>query len=405
VYFSSLSDLVTSSELRPVVVIIMLPIALGLLNYLVKFIELCQGVRTLQKDKSLFEIEKKVTFEQKKENEETKQKLAIELHNISLEREGLKQIALQRQQGCPWLEDEYERLFAIRDFKFERCVGFHAPKAAEKIKLANQKRREAERNERVYKNLIEYYEKEYPFLVEYKKEIIEVENTENFEPYSELELQDEAVKYLSVSEYRKLTSAERNQLALTRYISKNHSLAEIGKIYERFIGYEYERNGWNVSFKGILDGFEDLGRDLICIKGKTAHIIQCKNWSHFKTIHEKHIFQLFGTLYQYRKQILATNKYSKVLGVFCTTTQVSSLAHEFAKDLGIEIRENKKLIKDYPCIKCNISANKEKIYHLPFDQQYDRVKIEPQKGEFYCQTIKEAEARGFRRAFRHVNLH
>jgi hypothetical protein len=42
----------------------------------------------------------------------------------------------------------------------------------------------------------------------------------------------------------------------------------------------------------------------------------------------------------------------------------------------------------------------EKIYHLPFDQQYDRTKIIKSKGEFYAKTVIEAELRGFRRAHR-----
>ena len=54
-------------------------------------------------------------------------------------------------------------------------------------------------------------------------------------------------------------------------------------------------------------------------------------------------------------------------------------------------------------IKCNISKTGEKIYHLPFDQQYDRVEISPNKGECYVYTVKEAEDRGFRRAFRWVS--
>ena len=53
----------------------------------------------------------------------------------------------------------------------------------------------------------------------------------------------------------------------------------------------------------------------------------------------------------------------------------------------------------YPCIKCNISISGEKIYHLPFDQQYDKVKING-RGECYVGTILEAEKKGFRRAFR-----
>ncbi len=34
------------------------------------------------------------------------------------------------------------------------------------------------------------------------------------------------------------------------------------------------------------------------------------------------------------------------------------------------------------------------------DQQYDKVIIEPWKGECYCMTVEDAEKLGFRRAFR-----
>lgn len=49
-------------------------------------------------------------------------------------------------------------------------------------------------------------------------------------------------------------------------------------------------------------------------------------------------------------------------------------------------------------------ATKEKIYHLPFDQQYDKTKVEPARGEFYCRTVAEAEEAGYRRAFRYHGL-
>jgi hypothetical protein len=55
----------------------------------------------------------------------------------------------------------------------------------------------------------------------------------------------------------------------------------------------------------------------------------------------------------------------------------------------------------YPCIKCNISRTDDtKIYHLPFDQQYDKTIIEPDRMECYVETVEEAETLGFRRAFR-----
>ncbi|MFA6944293.1 MAG: hypothetical protein WC220_00200, partial [Pedobacter sp.] len=53
----------------------------------------------------------------------------------------------------------------------------------------------------------------------------------------------------------------------------------------------------------------------------------------------------------------------------------------------------------YPVIKCNIASDGEKIYHLPFDQQYDKTLIK-NNGEFYAATVREAENKGFRRAFR-----
>ena len=59
------------------------------------------------------------------------------------------------------------------------------------------------------------------------------------------------------------------------------------------------------------------------------------------------------------------------------------------------------MVKGYPCIKCNISmVDGARIYHLPFDQQYDNTRIEIKKGEMYCQAVEEAEKAGFRRAFK-----
>jgi hypothetical protein len=66
--------------------------------------------------------------------------------------------------------------------------------------------------------------------------------------------------------------------------------------------------------------------------------------------------------------------------------------------LGIEVIEEKALEK-YPIIKCNISNDGSKIYHLPFDQMYDKTLIK-NKNEFYAFTVNEAEEKGFRRAFR-----
>ena len=158
--------------------------------------------------------------------------------------------------------------------------------------------------------------------------------------------------------------------------------------------------------QNIIDGIEDRGRDLICRKNNTTVVVQCKCWSSKKQIHENHINQLFGTTLKY---YLETNRNAnfeqffkalnerKIVPLLVTSTKLSDVAKQYAKALRIEIREDEKLEK-YPMVKCNISrVSKEKIYHLPFDQQYDKVKIDGE-GEFYAMTVQEAEDKGFRRA-------
>ncbi len=211
-----------------------------------------------------------------------------------------------------------------------------------------------------------------------------------------VEDRDVARDYLSKEEYAALSTTERNQLALDRYLaSHNKSKWQIGRDYEQFVGYKYTLDGYTVDNFGTYKGLEDLGRDVIAKKENKTLIIQCKYWSSLKLIHEKHITQLYGTVMSYCIENNINDKY--VTGVLVTNITLSDTAKEFAKRLHIEYIEG--LEKgNYPCIKCNIGATGEKIYHLPFDQQYDATKIEPHKGEFYALTVKEAEDAGFRRA-------
>ena len=81
-------------------------------------------------------------------------------------------------------------------------------------------------------------------------------------------------------------------------------------------------------------------------------------------------------------------------------THLSDRARKFASQLDIQVDEGVPLA-DYPRIKCNIARRTgERIYHLPFDQQYDSTVIEPGRGECYIATTAEAETLGFRRAWR-----
>lgn len=217
---------------------------------------------------------------------------------------------------------------------------------------------------------------------------------------TELSDYDSTRDYLSKEEYAKLSVTERNQLALDRYFqSHNKTKWQIGRDYEQYVCHKYRQKGYEVDDFGSYMGLEDLGRDIIAKKDGTVLIIQCKYWSAVKQIHEKHITQLYGTMVSY--SIENHIKTENVKGVLVTNIRLSDMAKKMASHLGIVYVENLEM-GSYPCIKCNIGRDQSgetKIYHLPFDQQYDVTKIK-KPGEFYAMSVVEAEAAGFRRSFK-----
>ena len=312
-----------------------------------------------------------------------------------------KQSLIEKSTGFPTLLNAIAEYETLRDKSVEtflRHKKHPSIKGAEVVKEEARRRREAEYECKKTRAIIDYYESIAPFLLDFKDDITSVDDEERYREYDEQERIDPATHYLAKEEFRQLPTVQRNQLALDRFWTRPKSKWLLGRLYERYIGYLYEKESYDVDYVGIIKGYEDLGRDLICRKADDFIIIQCKNWSQFKTIYEKHIFQFFGTVFQYKD----ANPQHRVRAIFYTTTKLSDLAHRFADELGIEMREKFAFDKGYPSIKCNVSRiDGTKIYHLPFDQQYDRVKIEKNRGEFYCATVKEAEGKRFRRAFRY----
>lgn len=315
--------------------------------------------------------------------------------------EKLKELPKQYSQGFPLLAqaiEEYLNLYDGQYAKYLETKKHPALKSAEIVSYYSKIKNEAIKKAKIAEHQVIFYESVFPFLQELKEQVPTEEDIEMLlSDYTEEEREDPVSKYLTKEEYRKLPTSEKNQMALDRYWDNRHkSLWSIGKIYESYIGFIYEQDGWEVEYFGIDKRYDDLGRDLIAIKDNVHHIVQCKNWSKYKTIYENHIFQLFGTTYSYAQKF----KNAEVIPVFYTSTSLSETAKEFSRRLGIEVNEEVKLIR-YPCIKCNISnVTNEKIYHLPFDQQYDKTKINPKLGEMYCTTVNEAEQAGFRRAFK-----
>lgn len=301
--------------------------------------------------------------------------------------------------GYPWLAKLYSDISYIEENKLAEILKnkqHPALKASEEMKRISSEKKALTIKLKIIENQLNYYETIFPWLEEFKEvDPIEVYKTiENFyddDEYSRIKT------WLSPKEYKSLSNVEKYQLALDRYKNNpNKTNWQVGIDYERYIGYVYERKGYKVIYNGALERLKDMGRDIIAENDNEILIIQCKYWKKEKTIHEKHIFQLFGTVVL---QKLKSEK--EVKGIFITSAQLSDMAKLVAENLNIDIKASIPFDKNYPCIKCNINRiDGTKIYHLPFDQQYDRTIIEPERKEFYVSTVKEAEDNGFRKAMK-----
>ena len=290
---------------------------------------------------------------------------------------------------------DYLHLQDLKEVNYLQTKPHPAFTAAEKVKEIAAQKRTLQQQCKLQEYQLTLYETIFPWLSDFK-EI----SSEDLQQFAESEIAPESEysslkKWLSPQEYRSLSSADRLQLALERYSKSQKSNWQIGIEYERYVGYCYEKKGYRVRYNGATEGLEDMGRDLIISKDNKMYVIQCKRWSVEKTIHEKHIFQLYGTTILQKME----HPDCTVGSLFITTTSLSDLAKSCADYLDITVVENFPL-KEYPLIKCNVSKDGDQIYHLPFDQQYDRVIINPSDGDFYASTIAEAESKGFRHAWR-----
>lgn len=323
--------------------------------------------------------------------------------NIELQvlEQGIQRIYNENLQCAPWLAGMYADFMFMKDSNTARYLetkSHPAYSTAAKIREISKEKRQLTREYKALLYKYEIYTGLFPWLEDYDdanaNAVVAYMTAMSDDAKSEY---DALRNWLSTEEYTQLTTAEKYQLALDRYWgSSKKSNWQIGIDYERYIGYLYEQEGFVVEYVGATKGLEDMGRDLIASNERCVFIIQCKYWNTHKTIHEKHLFQLYGTCVSYK--INNRSEKRNVTPVLITTTSLSDMANQVSKELSIKIRQQFPFSKNYPCIKCNINQTSgEKIYHLPFDQMYDKVRIK-YAGERYVTTVAEAERLGFRRA-------
>lgn len=188
---------------------------------------------------------------------------------------------------------------------------------------------------------------------------------------------------------------KRAQQELNAYLAQNLSTDEIGRFYERYIGHKYETAGYDVAYHGALNGYEDMGRDLIVTAVDETLIIQTKCWSKSKSIPVKYIFELYGTSSHYHKTAKRKNRLTKP--VLYTTAQYSESVRRIAWELGVQLK-TVPLDRSYPMIKCKISEDGTMSYYLPFDSEYDKIKMDLHRDDRFAKTVQEAVEYGFRRA-------
>ncbi|MHC4394510.1 MAG: hypothetical protein ACYS1A_02530 [Planctomycetota bacterium] len=205
----------------------------------------------------------------------------------------VNRIIEEKTKGFPWLADAIAQYYEFRDLKISEFLEQKlrpAISSADRVREIAKEKRILEKQFRITRNLIKYYEALFPWLPEFVGEDLDELIEQVARKEEKEDTQDDPVKfYLTKGEYKKLSTTERNQRALDRYWAKKKSSWQIGRDYERYIGYIYESKGYAVYYQGIVEGLEDLGRDLIAKKGKEIEVIQCKYWAQYRTIHEKHI--------------------------------------------------------------------------------------------------------------------
>jgi len=388
-------------------------------------------IKELRKVKEAYStLDKRIAEENKKLRSQenllrVKEQDIDEKERIRVEKEQVfKELIEEKTKKVPWVAELYSNYATAYDESLSAWLirkKNPAPSAAETVKEIRREKKELLKHNAMLSYYMKYYESLFPWLEDLKdQEVIDSMEIDESASGNQTNKEDPVYKYLNDKDYSNLTSAQRNQLALDRYKQTRHSKVHVGRMYERYVGYLYEQKGYKVIYQGIMKGYEDWGRDLICLKDGKVEVVQCKCWSIHKKIHENTINQLYGTTVKYWTEhgiksvgnqmslfggrvnladFIYNYEHGFIKAVLYTSTEISDSAKKFSEALGVTIRENVKLA-DYPMIKCNINTTTgDKIYHLPFDQQYDKVLIQ-NKDEFYAATVKEAEDKGFRRAYR-----
>ncbi len=175
------------------------------------------------------------------------------------------------KEECALLPSVIEWSSSLQEMVYDQIVASlvnrPALKAAEEVKEARATARNWKRQADTFKNRVSLYELEAPWLIEYLdytvEDIVEGLHQEEKLQQSFSSGTDPLRLFVSESEWAVMSELERNQLALDRYLEyRQRNAWAAGIQYERYIGFSYEKQGFNVFYQGALKGVSDLANRL-----------------------------------------------------------------------------------------------------------------------------------------------
>lgn len=194
---------------------------------------------------------------------------------------------------------------------------------------------------------------------------------------------------------------------------RNLSKREAGDRYERYLGYLYERAGWQVEYYGLTEGVANSNRgiDLICTKGGAIHFVQTKYWSDGVAA-KTNINNVIDRIVKNMQNVVEKRRIQgNVQAVLAAKPKLSAEVEAYAAEQGVWLLDNLP-VQPYPLVKCHTGKRGSKKYFLPFLQDknpakyeeikqgawepYDLVEMNRANGDCYVHTIEEAEALGYK---------
>ena len=166
---------------------------------------------------------------------------------------------------------------------------------------------------------------------------------------------------------------------------KNYTSGNAGlnKRYRIYIGYLYERMGWEVDYS--------CGKNLISRKNDKLIVTLTETAT---TVNLENMYSLLGLAMEYRKDNISGTVSALCITSSTLISRVKSLAQKF----NIAVREHFYL-RNFPCVRCKADIDGQGVYYVPDDEEYLSVRIEPDKGDKYCWSIDEAKSMNFTRPY------